>query len=89
MVDPARGVAEARGDLIALVSDEGTLTYAELDLAVRKMAAVFRNAGIHHGERVAFVIAETPLAARNAAELMVAHGRRAGGEGPHTALRSP
>ena len=51
-----RHVAEGRGDNVALIMDDRSLTYAELDLLVRKLASAIRDAGVHRGERVAFLL---------------------------------
>jgi acyl-CoA synthetase (AMP-forming)/AMP-acid ligase II len=54
-----RQVAEGRGERVALVADDGTLTYAELDTAVRRFAAALLRAGVHRGERVALLLPDT------------------------------
>lgn len=51
-----RHAAEGRGGRVALVSDGGSLTYAELDAAVRRFAAALVRAGVHRGDRVAFLL---------------------------------
>lgn len=54
-----RHAAEGRGDRVALVADEGALTYAGLDLAVRRFAGALVRAGVHRGDRVAFLLPDT------------------------------
>ena len=56
-----RHVREGRGDRVAIVSDDATLTYAELDDGVRRFAAALRRAGVHPGDRVAFILNDSPL----------------------------
>ena len=56
-----RHVREGRGARIAIASDEGQLTYAELDERVRRFAAAIRAAGVHQGERVALILPDGPL----------------------------
>ncbi|MEO7094060.1 MAG: benzoate-CoA ligase family protein [Polyangiales bacterium] len=56
-----RHVREGRGARLAIVSDEGELTYAELDDRVRRFASAVRAAGIHPGDRVALVLPDTAL----------------------------
>jgi benzoate-CoA ligase family protein len=56
-----RHVREARGERVAIISDDGTLTYAELDDRVRRFARALAEAGVHRGDRVAFLLADTPL----------------------------
>lgn len=52
----ARHVREGRGDTIAILTDTGSTSYAELDARVRRFASVVRGLGVHRGERVAFVL---------------------------------
>jgi len=54
-------VAEGRGDRVALSGDEGTTTYAELDLKVRRFAGALHEAGVHRGERVALILHDGAL----------------------------
>jgi benzoate-CoA ligase family protein len=54
-----RHAAEGRGDRVALVTDGGVLTYGELDLAARRFAASLVRAGVHRGDRVAFLLPDT------------------------------
>jgi benzoate-CoA ligase family protein len=56
-----RHVSEGRGARTAIVSDEGTLTYAALDERVRRFASAIRAAGIHAGDRVAIVLPDGAL----------------------------
>ncbi|MFN2459745.1 MAG: benzoate-CoA ligase family protein [Candidatus Velthaea sp.] len=51
-----RHVAEGRGARVALETDDGTLTYAQLDVLVRGFAAYLRLRGLHAGERVAIIL---------------------------------
>ncbi|GAC1423464.1 MAG: benzoate-CoA ligase family protein [Candidatus Velthaea sp.] len=51
-----RHVAEGRGTRVALESDDGSLTYAQLDLLVRGFAAQLHARGVHAGERVAIIL---------------------------------
>lgn len=51
-----RHAGEGRGDRVALVSDGGSMTYAELDRAARRFAAALAAAGVHRGDRVAFLL---------------------------------
>ena len=44
----------------ALVLGERRLTYAELDAAARRAAAVFRDAGVRPGDRVTVMTYNTP-----------------------------
>jgi benzoate-CoA ligase family protein len=55
-----RHVRAGRGERVALVTDEGTVTYEQLDLAVRRFAAALVEAGARHGDRVALVLPDTP-----------------------------
>jgi benzoate-CoA ligase len=56
-----RNVAEGRGRLTAIVTDDGETTYGELDLLVRRFAAALERLGVHRGDRVALVLPDTPL----------------------------
>jgi benzoate-CoA ligase family protein len=55
-----RHVREGRASRTAIVTDDTTLTYAELDLAVRRFAAALAAAGVHPGERVALILPDGP-----------------------------
>ena len=50
-----RHVRERRAELLALIDGEGSLTYGELDDAVRRFAAALRQAGVRRDERIAFI----------------------------------
>ncbi len=62
-----RHLREGRGSRVAIVSSElgkaadATMTYDELDRAVRKFAGALRAAGVHRGDRVALVLRDSPL----------------------------
>ncbi len=56
-----RHAAEGRGGRVAIVSDEGETTYAELDLEVRRFAGVLREEGLHSGDRVSLILSDGPL----------------------------
>lgn len=56
----ARGEHAGR---LALVTDDETLDYRAFDLRVRRFAAALAGAGIHRGDRVAFVLPDSPLLA--------------------------
>jgi benzoate-CoA ligase len=56
-----RHVAEGRGGDIAIVTDSGPLSYAELDARVRGFAGALAAAGVHAGDRVALVLPDGPL----------------------------
>src|SRR4051812_9921823 len=56
-----RHLREGRGQSPALLGDGFQLSYAQLDEEVRRFAAALRDAGIHRGERVAFILPDTPL----------------------------
>jgi 4-hydroxybenzoate-CoA ligase len=58
-----RHVREGRGSRIAIVTDDETVTYAALDLAVRRFAAALKRAGVGRDERVALVLPDGPLLA--------------------------
>jgi len=55
-----RNVALGRGDSVALISDNGNVTYRELDRSVRGFAGALRARGIRHGERIAIVLPDSP-----------------------------
>ena len=58
-----RHAREGRGDALALVTADRSLTYAELDRDVRAFAAAITAAGVRRGDRVAFVAPDDlPLA---------------------------
>jgi 4-hydroxybenzoate-CoA ligase len=50
-----RHVLEGRARKTAIIDGEGSITYAELDEAVRRFASVLRDAGVRRDERVAFI----------------------------------
>ncbi|HEX7679405.1 MAG TPA: AMP-binding protein, partial [Thermoanaerobaculia bacterium] len=50
-----RHTAEGRAHRTAIIDGEGSITYGELDEAVRRVAAVLRDAGVRGDERVAFI----------------------------------
>jgi long-chain acyl-CoA synthetase len=53
--------AETTPDKPAVVMDDGRmLTYRELDEASNRLAHVFRNAGLHTGDHIAFVLENRP-----------------------------
>jgi amino acid adenylation domain-containing protein len=54
--------AERRPHAAALVSDEGRLTYAELDALSSRLARVLRDAGCRRGDRVALLMPKSPRA---------------------------
>jgi benzoate-CoA ligase family protein len=54
-----RHVAEGRGARLAVETDDGTLTYAELDARVRGFAAYLLANGVHPGERVAMIMPDS------------------------------
>jgi 4-hydroxybenzoate-CoA ligase len=54
-----RHVREGRGDRVAIVSDEETVTYAQLDGAVRRFAAALAGAAVHPGDRVALLLRDS------------------------------
>jgi acyl-coenzyme A synthetase/AMP-(fatty) acid ligase len=56
-----RNVAQGRGGRVALVTDEGETSYAELDVLVRRFAAALEGQGIHAGDRVALILPDSPL----------------------------
>ncbi|MFF0431260.1 long-chain fatty acid--CoA ligase [Streptomyces sp. NPDC004327] len=53
--------AAARGDRIAVRHDDSTLTYAELDEASARVAALLRDRGVRPGDRVALTMPNVPL----------------------------
>jgi benzoate-CoA ligase len=50
-----RHVREGRAGSLALIDGEGSLTYGQLDDAVRRFASAIREAGVRRDERVAFI----------------------------------
>lgn len=58
-----RHVGEGRGDRAAIVTDDDLLTYGDVDDRVRRFAALLERAGVHRGDRVAFVLPDIPLLA--------------------------
>jgi benzoate-CoA ligase family protein len=50
-----RHVREGRAGSIAIVDGEGSITYGQLDAAVRRFASVLSDAGARHDERIAFI----------------------------------
>jgi benzoate-CoA ligase len=50
-----RHTADGRARRTAIIDGEGSITYGELDEAVRRFAAVLRDAGVRSEERVAFI----------------------------------
>jgi benzoate-CoA ligase len=54
-----RHVRAGRGERVALVTDDESVTYQELDLAVRRFAAALIEAGAGHGDRVALLLPDT------------------------------
>jgi benzoate-CoA ligase family protein len=56
----ARHVREGRGGRVALVTDECSVTYADLDVAVRRFASALLEAGVQAGDRVALLLPDTP-----------------------------
>ncbi|WP_405387977.1 long-chain fatty acid--CoA ligase [Streptomyces sp. NBC_01102] len=53
--------AAAQGDRIAVRHDDSTLTYAELDEASARVAALLRDRGVRPGDRVALTMPNVPL----------------------------
>ncbi|MFJ1601775.1 long-chain fatty acid--CoA ligase [Streptomyces sp. NPDC088253] len=53
--------AAAQGDHIAVRHDDSTLTYAELDDASARVAALLRDRGLRPGDRVALTMPNVPL----------------------------
>jgi benzoate-CoA ligase family protein len=54
-----RHVAEGRGERLAVQSDDGALTYNELDRQARGFAAYLLARGVHPGERVAIIMPDS------------------------------
>jgi 4-hydroxybenzoate-CoA ligase len=54
-----RHVHEGRGDRVALVTDDGSVTYAQLDVAVRRFASALVEARLEGGDRVALLLPDT------------------------------
>ncbi|HEX7420879.1 MAG TPA: AMP-binding protein, partial [Thermoanaerobaculia bacterium] len=50
-----RHALEGRSRKTAIIDGEGSITYGELDEAVRRLATVLRDAGVRRDERVAFI----------------------------------
>jgi len=50
-----RHALEGRANRTAIIDSEGSLTYGELDEAVRRFAAVLRDAGARRDERIALI----------------------------------
>src|SRR5512140_3861239 len=50
-----RHAAEGRARRTAIIDGEGSMTYGDLDEAVRRLAGVLHDAGIRRDERVAFI----------------------------------
>lgn len=53
--------AAAQGDRIAVRHDGGTLTYAQLDDASARVAALLRDRGVQPGDRIALTMPNVPL----------------------------
>lgn len=53
--------AAAQGDRIAVRHDDSTLTYAELDDASARVAALLRDRGLRPGDRVVLTMPNIPL----------------------------
>ncbi|MBV8152460.1 MAG: benzoate-CoA ligase family protein, partial [Candidatus Eremiobacteraeota bacterium] len=51
-----RHVEEGRGERVALISDEGSTTYAALDRGARGFAGSLLAGGVHPGERVVLIL---------------------------------
>ena len=49
----------ARGDRIAYIDDQGTLSYSALQDRARRLAAVLANAGVRREERVLLLMLDT------------------------------
>ena len=56
-----RHVADGRAARIAVVTDEGEVTYGQLDDLVRRFAAALHRQGLRAGDRVALVLPDGPL----------------------------
>ncbi len=54
-----RHVLEGRADSLAIIDGEGSLTYGELDGAVRRFASAVRAAGVRRDERIALIAPDT------------------------------
>jgi benzoate-CoA ligase len=50
-----RHAMEGRADRTALIDGDGSITYGELDEAVRRFASALRDAGARREERIAFI----------------------------------
>ena len=50
-----RHIREGRAKSVAIIDGEGSLSYEELDNAVRRFAAAIRKAGVRRDERIAFI----------------------------------
>src|SRR6516162_2808472 len=55
-----RHVRAGRGRRMALVTDDESVDYEQLDLAVRRFAAALIEAGAGQGDRVALLLSDTP-----------------------------
>ncbi|WP_329312222.1 long-chain fatty acid--CoA ligase [Streptomyces sp. NBC_01278] len=53
--------AAAQGDRIAVRHDDSTLTYAQLDDASARVAALLRDRGVQPGDRIALTMPNVPL----------------------------
>lgn len=53
--------AAAQGDRIAVRHDDSTLTYAQLDDASARVAALLRDRGVQPGDRIAMTMPNVPL----------------------------
>ena len=60
LADLLPAVASSRPDETALIFEDSRLTWAELDAAVERVAAVLRATGLGPGERVAISLGSTP-----------------------------
>ena len=49
----------ARGDRIAYIDDQGTLSYSALEDRARRLAAMLANAGVRREERVLLLMLDT------------------------------
>lgn len=54
--------AAARPDAPAVVGDDGTVTYGELDARSGRLASAIRDAGCERGDRVCLLVPKTPAA---------------------------
>ncbi len=50
-----RHVREGRAGSIAIIDAEGSMSYGQLDDAVRRFASVLQDTGVGHDERIAFI----------------------------------